>query len=91
VSCAAAGSCTAGGFYFDGGNHQQVFAATERAGTWSGAVELPGSGALNQGSDAFIYSVACASAGNCAAGGFYKDKAGKIQAFVASQTARVRG
>lgn len=32
VSCASPGSCTTGGFYFDGSNHQQVFVATELAG-----------------------------------------------------------
>lgn len=90
VSCGGAGSCTTGGFYFDGANHQQVFAATEVSGKWRNAIELPGTGTLNKGSDAFIYSVACASAGNCSAGGFYKDSGGHIQAFVANETAQVR-
>jgi hypothetical protein len=90
VSGPAAGSCTAGGFYFDGASHEQVFAATELAGKWGSAIEIPGTGALNQGADADRYSVACASAGNCSADGFYKDSGGHIQAFVANETAKVR-
>ena len=90
VSCASAGSCTTGGFYFDGGNHQQVFVATELAGTWGRAIELPGSGGLNKGFDSFVYAVACASAGNCSVGGVYKDAGGALQAFVANETVRVR-
>src|SRR5216683_2611505 len=40
-------------------------------GGWGRAMEVPGSGALNKGGDAVVISVSCASAGNCAAGGFY--------------------
>ncbi len=32
---------------------------------------MPGLGALNKGGDAEVVSVSCASAGNCAAGGYY--------------------
>jgi hypothetical protein len=42
--------------------------------------------ALNRGGNAGVSSVSCASAGNCSAGGFYKDSSGHQQAFVVSQT-----
>jgi hypothetical protein len=54
-------------------------------GTWKTAIEVPGTAALNAGGEAAVYSVSCPSAGNCAAGGFYKDISGNYQAFVASE------
>src|SRR6266852_4641285 len=59
--------------------------AVARAGTWGTAMEVPGLGSLNQGGNAQLASVSCASAGNCAAGGFYTDGSGHTQAFVVSQ------
>ena len=85
VSCASAGNCAAGGFYRDGSRHFQAFVVTERNGRWRRAVEVPGSGALNAGGNAGVNSVSCPSAGNCAAGGFYRDGSGLGQAFVASE------
>ena len=40
-------------------------------GSWGQAVEVPGLAALNTGGQANVNSVSCASAGNCAAGGYY--------------------
>ena len=57
-----------------------------RAGTWHAAIEVPGTGALNKGGDAAVNSVSCASAGNCAAVGGYKDGSGHRQALVARET-----
>src|SRR5229473_3527763 len=71
VSCGSAGNCAAGGSYRDGSGHQQAFVVSERNGSWGRAIEVPGSGALNVGGIAQVNSVSCASAGNCAAGGFY--------------------
>ena len=88
VSCASAGNCTAGGDYtarrwwFP----IQVFVASQRNGRWGTAIEVPGTEALNAGGVALISSVSCASAGNCAVGGSYKDGSGiYTQVFVASQ------
>src|SRR5262249_36106397 len=53
--------------------------------TWGKAKEVPGTAALNQGGAASIASVSCASAGNCGAGGYYKDSSGGIQAFVVNE------
>jgi hypothetical protein len=85
VSCASAGNCAAGGSYIDSSLHTQAFVASEVNGTWHTAIEVPGTGALNQGGQAQVNSVSCASAGNCAAGGLYFASAGGEQAFVASE------
>jgi hypothetical protein len=91
VSCASAGNCAAGGFYRDASGHLQAFVVSERHGVWGGAIEVPGSGALNKRGDARVSSVSCASAGSCAAGGFYTDASGKLQAFLVSQRHGVWG
>ena len=71
VSCALAGDCAAGGYYL-GARGQQGFVAVERHGRWRRAIEVPGLGALNTGRFAEVNTVSCPSAGNCAAGGFYR-------------------
>jgi hypothetical protein len=86
VSCASAGNCAAVGGYQDRSAHFQVFAVNETNGTWGTAIKVPGSGILNAGGNAAIFSVSCPSAGNCAAGGDYMDSAGHTQAFVVSET-----
>jgi len=86
VSCATAGNCAAVGGYLDISGHGQVFAASEVNGTWHAAIEVPGTAALNQGGRAVVFSVSCAAAGNCAAGGFYTDSSRHEQAFVVNET-----
>jgi virginiamycin B lyase len=85
VSCASAGNCGAGGYYADAAGHYQAFVANETTGTWGTAREVPGSAALNAGGVAQVDSVSCASAGNCGAGGYYKDGSENPQAFVVSE------
>lgn len=85
VSCVAPGDCVAGGFYASSFNHDQAFVVTERNGTWGKAVQVPGSAGLNKGGNAQVSSVSCASAGNCAAGGYYTDGSGHMQAMVVSE------
>ena len=85
VSCAAAGSCTAGGFYEDSSQRMQAFVVSLANGAWSAAKEVPGTAALNQGEGATTTSVSCGSAGNCTAGGSYTDSSHHVQAFVVSQ------
>jgi hypothetical protein len=86
VSCASAGNCSAGGPYRDGSGHQQAMVVTETNGTWGTAEEVPGIAALNRGGVAGIASVSCGSAGECSAGGPYKDSSGHTQVFVVSET-----
>ena len=83
VSCASAGNCAAGGYYTDRRGHLQGFVAVERHGRWGTAIEVPGLGALNKGGHAGVTSVSCASAGSCAAGGYYADRHLSSQGFVA--------
>ncbi len=83
VSCPSAGDCTAGGYYSNGGS--QAFVVDQVNGTWGSAQEVPGTGALNAGGTAYVGSVSCASAGNCAAGGYYRDASGHLQAFVVDE------
>ena len=71
VSCGSAGDCAAAGNYTNGGGHRQGFLVSEKNGVWGQATEVPGLGTLNQGGNASVLSVSCASAGNCAAGGAY--------------------
>ena len=85
VSCASAGNCAAGGFYSDSsGGVTQGWVAVERDGRWGNGSEVPGLGALNEGGGAAVYSVSCAPAGTCAAGGYYTDRRGHSQGSVVS-------
>jgi hypothetical protein len=85
VSCASAGNCTAGGAYADRSGNFQAFVVSEVNGRWGKAIEVPGTAALNRGADAGVFSVSCASAGNCTAGGAYADSSGKQEGFVVSE------
>jgi hypothetical protein len=85
VSCASAGNCAAGGTYTDGSSSFHAFVASEQNGTWHTAIEVPGLRTLNAGRYALVWEVSCASAGNCAAGGTYRDGHGHQQAFVVSE------
>jgi hypothetical protein len=60
-------------------------AAAVSGGTWGTAREVPGIAALNH-VYAQALSVSCASAGNCAAAGWYTDSSGHTQAFVVNET-----
>jgi D-alanine-D-alanine ligase-like ATP-grasp enzyme len=85
VSCAAAGSCGAGGYYTDGSGHEQAFVVSEVKGRWGKAEEVPGTAALNKGAEAEVKSVSCAPAGSCGAGGYYTDGSDHDQVFVVSE------
>jgi hypothetical protein len=85
VSCGSAGNCSAGGYYTDSSGGLQAFVVSQVNGGWGSAVQVPGTAALNAGGDAGVESVSCASAGNCSAGGWYKDGSGDQQAFVVKQ------
>jgi hypothetical protein len=71
VSCASAGNCVAVGGYELRHGQGEGFIVSERNGAWHGAFEVPGLAALNTGGNAQIFSVSCASPGNCAAAGSY--------------------
>ena len=84
VSCSSAGNCGAGGLYSTPLTYQ-AYVVSEVNGTWRTAKKVPGSGSLNTGGDASVYSVSCGAPGICAAGGEYRDSARRHQAFVVSE------
>ena len=79
MSCAAAGNCSAAGYYTDSSGRIQAFVVSQTSGTWHPAIKAP---AIM----ADMSAMSCASAGNCSAGGYYTDSSGHQQAFVVSQT-----
>ena len=85
VSCGAPGDCTAVGFYTDSSGNFQGLLVTETSGTWAPGLEavLP----ANAGPDpsAALYSVSCASAGNCTAVGSYGDSSGTGQGLMLTE------
>jgi hypothetical protein len=95
VSCASAGNCSAGGLSgenngFDVGGGGQPFVVSEVKGTWHAAVTPAGMAKLNSGDDGQTGAISCASAGNCAAVGYYGvgqagNKVYNLETFVVSQ------
>ena len=66
VSCPSAGSCAAGGYYYDNnadGPFLHPWAVSENNGRW-GRAEEPSGAAPNLSLGA-VYSVSCPSAGDC--------------------------
>jgi len=87
LSCVSVGNCSAGGAYAPSASTFQAFVTTEVAGTWSNAIEVPGSGTLNQGGSASVYSISCTTDGSCAVAGQYTDSSNNFQTFVTSSVA----
>ncbi len=81
VSCASPGNCAAGGLYADGSGGQ-AFVISQNNGAWDQAINMPRVEALNKGGAAEVTSVSCLPAGNCVAGGSYRDSHPHFQAFV---------
>ncbi|HEX9518287.1 MAG TPA: hypothetical protein VF940_19145, partial [Streptosporangiaceae bacterium] len=86
VSCASAGNCSAGGTY-DYGGYNAAFLVSEKNGVWGQGINVPGLSKVAR--DAYLTSVSCASAGNCAAGGSYDG--GGSGAWVVRETNGVWG
>jgi hypothetical protein len=88
LSCSSAGNCSAGGLSSDGRGNRQAFVVSERNGAWRKAIPVPGLAVLNSGSGALATTVSCASAGDCAAGGWYKygARSSHWQPFVVGET-----
>jgi hypothetical protein len=85
VSCGAPGDCAAGGYYKQGSGHFQAFLVTEKRGRWGKAVRVPGTATLNAGGSGFLNAISCAAAGECAAGGTYRDASAHDQAFLVTE------
>jgi len=86
VSCPAAGSCAAAGFYTDTSGHRQGLLASLADGTWT-AVTAPTSG-LNPGPwtnpGLLFTSLSCPAAGSCFAVGGYVAVPDKADALIAT-------
>lgn len=87
LSCKSPGNCTAGGSYVDSSGRMEAFVVSEVNGTWKPALEVPGTAALNAAGLAQVDSVSCVSAGNCIAGGSYRDTRSNYQAFLVAEVA----
>ncbi len=86
ISCTAVGECAAAGSYYVTSVRSQAFVVSETNGTWGKAIEVPGSGKLNTGGEAYVNSISCGAAGDCSAGGVYYDSHHGEHAFLASET-----
>jgi D-alanine-D-alanine ligase-like ATP-grasp enzyme len=60
--------------------------AARNSGGWAAAKTVPGMAKLNKGGGSRVRSVSCPSAGNCGAGGNYKDSSGHVQVFVVDES-----
>jgi hypothetical protein len=98
ISCSSPGNCTIGGEdetdirNHDGSFLTQASVSTEIDGTWSPAIDIPGSATLNSGGIASVNSVSCTGTGECSAVGQYENNHsvnptydGTFQAFVANE------
>jgi hypothetical protein len=86
VSCTSPVNCGAGGIYTDGGYNDTAFVVSRKNGNWQKSLRLGGINGLSAGPSVGINQISCSTAGNCGAGGFYTDAAGRQQAFVASES-----
>jgi hypothetical protein len=87
VSCAQPGDCGAVGYYVDSSGYLQAVMVSEFTGTWRIGAEatLPNGAATDP--TAFLDSVSCTDAGDCAAVGLYTDTLGNQQAFEETEMA----
>ncbi len=86
VSCASVGNCTAVGSYDDRSGHGQVLLLTETSGRWATGVEasLPANAAKSSMVD--LFSVSCASAGNCIAVGRSFENSTHVEGLLLTET-----
>ena len=90
IVCPANGECSAGGVYTDNVGVQQAFVVNETKGTWGSAQQVAGTESLDA-PGASVTALACASAGNCLAGGHYATGPKQSQSFVVHEAGGVWG
>ncbi len=71
VSCASAGNCSAGGYYYNDAGDWVAFVINEIAGRWRTTQMVRGAAAWDGAGTTFVASISCPSAGNCGAGGHW--------------------
>lgn len=84
VTCPAASTCVAVGFYHQG-IFQHAFIATGSGGSWARAIQpsLPGTPSAGQQTD--LIGVRCTASGDCVAVGTYLDAHGHGQAMIVTE------
>jgi hypothetical protein len=85
VSCASAGTCTAGGQYTNASGDAEGFVVSRRNGSWRRVMVISGPGTPWADTSPYVWSVSCPSAGNCTAGGLYADRHYQAQVFLVSE------
>jgi hypothetical protein len=90
--CPSAGNCTAAGTYSPSESaattYQNVFVASEVAGTWLPARVPAGLSALNTAGYASIAGLGCTATANCVVGGNYEISAADQGAFLVAEVPR---
>jgi hypothetical protein len=90
ISCPAAGTCVATGWYTNRDGYRGGLLDTLSGGTWTAATApLPGNAAPDKaptGADTFLTDVACTGVGACIATGQYRDSSGGTQGVIDTLT-----
>jgi hypothetical protein len=87
VACTAVGGCVAVGWYRDSAGHYQGLIDTETKGIWvAREAALTGLGSVDSNPGIYFFSVSCASAGYCAAVGWYHDSSDVQQGLIETES-----
>jgi hypothetical protein len=86
VSCAAARSCSAVGIYTNGAQQVLTAAASENNGRWGRAVTISAPPDASRTPSMQLNGITCTAPGWCVAVGTYRDRSGKSQALVVTET-----
>jgi hypothetical protein len=86
LSCRRVGYCSAIGSYTDASGDGQAFVVSESKSRWGKAEQVPGLAALDAVGGSGLGALACPSAGNCTAAGYYTDAAGQGQPLVVNES-----
>jgi hypothetical protein len=90
ISCPAAGTCVATGWYTDLNGYREGLLDMLSGGTWTAAsAPLPGNAASDKApsqADTFLADVACTGGGACVATGQYRDSDGGTQGVIDTLT-----
>jgi len=92
VSCASPGNCALGGTVASYPSELTAFVMSEKHGKWNPGKGLMQGEAAQDGEGPIVNAVSCASAGNCAAVGYYDDgDPDQARAFVVAERNGVWG
>ncbi len=94
VSCAAAGDCSAVGWYENAKGASELFVDNESSGVWATAAAMPHLATLNAGASenntgATASDLVCTAVGQCEAAGSFLNVAGNEGLFVIGENAGV--